>query len=329
MNAYLGWESIKSLLDKISYENLERQITSLENANFSTLSLEEVCKKIDSIIYIHPLHCRPLALMGMYRARKNEKNQVFINVKDLWYPPESIIKNFGRLNEVRQSRFYAADTINASFYELNPTIDDIFTILTVRTKTGGYLTLSKVVFLGIENSKSDKLVCSSPTDKLRDNPTFINHIGNDNYKKWQLVDNYFHYIITQKVLPECEYKYKPTVALANRIFSNLSVDAINYPSVATNCYGINICMLRTKVDEYFIPSEVWMIRVVTKDIVKTAQKTEEILPRIEFLKKSSSISSKGEIEWRAEQPTQEEIKVYLSGHKIHNLSSFPKPYKKP
>lgn len=91
-----------------------------------------------------------------------------------------------------------------------------------------------------------------------------------------------------------DIRYKPTIALADLVFSAPTVDAICYPSVATHDHGINICLLPSKADEIFVPMEAWMIELGEEAFHPT---TGEMLRKIRFIKRSEEIDASGAIEW--------------------------------
>ena len=90
--------------------------------------------------------------------------------------------------------------------------------------------------------------------------------------------------------------YKPTIALANVLFTAPGLDAINYPSVASGDNGINVCMLPDKADQLFVPKEAWMIRLGER-----AAHPEKGAPiwRTDFLQRSKKIGPDGIIKWWA------------------------------
>jgi len=86
-------------------------------------------------------------------------------------------------------------------------------------------------------------------------PHFRNWLGHANYKKWLLIDDYLSEIFATVVPDGEEHKYKPTIALANLLFSAPNLDAVMYPSVATADHGINVCTLPDKAHQLFSPLE--------------------------------------------------------------------------
>ncbi len=211
--------------------------------------------------------------------------------------------------------------------EVRPLVGDTITLLIARTREEGYASLKNVIFIGIERSLSDTLLHLTDDDILRRSTYFRNLLGEDNYKKWLLVYNYLSAILGKAIAESEEHMYKPTISLANLLFSNPNLDAITYPSVATEAHGINICMIPEKADAYFKPSEAWMIKIEAEGLHPT---TNERLPGIEFLRRSNQINSDNSIDWLPEGAglTQEAINRFVGSARVSALPSFPKPYVK-
>lgn len=309
-------------LNKISYFDIRRRVNNLSEADLKTLSEEQVSNRVARIIDQYPLQIRKLELSGLYRAQKNGNGELFTHAKRLWHPSPEHVKRPGRLNKARQVRFYAANMSNATTLELDPKIGDVFTVLVARTKDEAIS--MDVAFIGVERSKSFDLNHFTKQDMFRTSPSFQQQLGEKNYKKWLLIDDYLSTIFGAPVSEEEEHKYKPTIALAELLFSCPYLDAINYPSVATNDHGINICMLPEKVDELFYPSDAWMIRVEAED---THPDTGEKLQRISFLRRSSKIDSDGKIHWLPEGHgiTQDNI-LGFTRQRMQTLKEMPESF---
>lgn len=318
-------QNVARSLDDISLTELENKITILKSSDFRGLSIDQVREMIAEIIDQYPLQVRPLRLSGVYRARKRMFSEPFTHTKELWHPPFSAIQKPGRLNDKGESRFYAADTSNTAMLELRPAVGDIITVLLAHTQNEPSVLLKKVVFIGIERSRSSAIQNLTDEDIFRKSRLFRESLGEDNYKKWLIIDNYLSNILGKAILDSEEHMYKPTIALANLLFSNPNLDAVNYPSVETKDNGINICMTPEKADFYFRPSEAWMVRIDGED---SHPVTNEKLPRFKFLRRSRHIPTEGNIEWmqEGEELTPEAIGRFMGSTKVENLSEFPKPY---
>lgn len=109
------------------YFDTQRKINALK-----TLSLEgrepflqaELIKDISTGII---LPATELKNEDIYRARWNEETGLFLNVKDLIYPPPECAKK-GRFNDSNQSIFYAALCELGTIIELRPDLNKLFTI---------------------------------------------------------------------------------------------------------------------------------------------------------------------------------------------------------
>jgi hypothetical protein len=98
--------------------------------------------------------------------------------------------------------------------------------------------------------------------------------------------------------PEQEHdKYKITNAIARILFRAPGVQALNYPSEATALQSLNLCMQPDVADQYFMPSEAWMIKLGTS--LPQLPMLDEPGPfyRTTFIRKSETIEPDGRIHW--------------------------------
>jgi hypothetical protein len=281
-------------LSDISIHDLRSRINSLRRANLNTLSDEAAALRIGRIIDQYHFQIRPLQLTGIYRARANKPGEVFSSASQLWHPPADKVLRPSRLNGIRQVRFYASSMPNTAIAELRPQPGNVFTILLAMTRSKKLETLD-VAFIGLERSRAPEVQHFSANDMIRHAPSFRDQLGPANYKKWLLIDDYLSEIFATPVPEGEDYRYKPTIALASLLF-RAPLDAVTYPSVATNDYGINMCMLPDKADRFFAPSEAWTIGLEENAL---HPKTGEQLQRIEFLRRSHEIGPDGAIIWRS------------------------------
>jgi RES domain len=247
-------------LSNISIFELRRRIASLRTADLKHLTDEAAAYRIGHVIDQYQFQLRTLQLTGIYRARSNKPGEVFTSASQLWYPPADAIPRPSRLNGITQVRFYASSMPNTATLELRPQADGVFTILVARTRSGKMETL-QVAFIGLERSLAPEVQHFTERDLFRSNPDFRKALGPANYKKWLLIDDYLSEAFGTAVPEGEEYRYKPTIALANLLFSAPGMDAINYPSVASGDHGINVCILPDKADQLFVPKEAWMVRI--------------------------------------------------------------------
>jgi hypothetical protein len=136
-----------------------------------------------------------------------------------------------------------------------------------------------------------------------------------------LVDDYLSEIFGAVVEEGAPHLYRPTIAVADRLFTMPKLDAICYPSVATQDYGINVCMLPARADAIFMPSEAWMIELGKLD---RHPKTNEPIRRIHFRLRSREIGADGMIQWGApgEGINQETIRGFVR-RRIEELDQWP------
>jgi hypothetical protein len=261
-----------------------------------------------------------MQLNGVYRARPNKPGEVFSSASQLWYPPATAVVRPSRLNRIGQVCFYGSNMPNAALLELRPQPGNVFTVLLAGTRSGKVETLN-VAFIGLERAHAPEVQHLTERDMFRHAPHFRNQLGPANYKKWLLIDDYLSEIFATVIPDGEEHKYKPTIALANLLFSAPNLDAVMYPSVATADHGINVCMLPDKADQLFSPLEAWMIRVEENAL---HPKTGERLQRIRFLSRSHKIGPDGSITWRqaGEGINPDEIMRFVR-HRMQPLDEWP------
>ena len=171
---------------------------------------------------------------------------------------------------------------NTAIYELRPRTGDVFTIL-LATTPGREARKLSVAFIGLERSLAPEVRHFTERDLFRHSPNFRELLGLQNYKKWLMIDDYLSEIFGAEVPDGEEYRYKPTIALANLLFTAPGLDAVNYPSVATADYGINACMLPSVADANFVPHEAWMVEIGEQS---RHPETSESLWRVNFIRRS-------------------------------------------
>lgn len=307
-------------LSNISISEVRRRIASLRTADLEHLTDEAAAYRIGHVIDQYPFQLRTLQLTGIYRARSNKPGEVFTSASQLWYPPANAITRPSRLNGIAQVRFYASSMPNTATLELRPKSDGVFTILIAATRSGSLATLD-VAFVGVERSLAPEVQHFSKRDLFRHNPDFRHALGHANYKKWLLIDGYLSEAFGTAVPESEEYKYKPTIALANVLFTAPGLDAINYPSVASDDHGINVCMLPDKADQLFVPKEAWMIRLGER---AAHPETGALAWRTDFLQRSKEIGPGGTIKWWApgEGINQAEV-MRFARSRVETLTQWP------
>jgi hypothetical protein len=125
---------------------------------------------------------------------------------------------------------------NAALLELRPQPGNVFTVLLAGTRSEKVETLN-VAFIGLERARAPEIQHLTERDMFRHATHFRNQLGPADYKKWLLIDDYLSEIFATVVPDGEEHKYKPTMALANLLFSAPNLDAVMYPSVAMADHG--------------------------------------------------------------------------------------------
>jgi RES domain len=285
----------KRHMDEVSIHDLRRRITQLRNADLRILSQEAVADRVARVIHQYPFQIRPWVVTGVYRARVNKPGALFTSASELWYPPRpDRVTSPSRLNKRGQVLFYAASMPNAAALELRVKPGDMVTVLVARTRNGTFEELS-TAFIGLERALAPEAQALGPNEIFRTAQHFRQQLGEGNYKKWLLIDDYLSEIFGAVVPDGEEQLYRPTIAMADLLFKAPGVDAITYPSVATQDKGLNICMQPARADTVFKPSEAWMLEVGETGL---HSETKEPLMRVHFRLRSYEIGTDGVIHWR-------------------------------
>ena len=310
-------------LGRISIHDLRRRITSLRNADFEQLPDEAVTERVKRIMDQYPFQLRPMVLSGVYRARTNPPGEIFSHARQLWYPPADCVTSLSRLNRAHQVRFYAANSPNAAMLELRPQEGSVITVLLATTRGAPFLELKNTVFIGLERSLAQEVRHLGPSDLFRTAPSFRQQVGEGNYKKWRLIDDYFGDILSAPVTYATRHLYKPTMALADVLFSCPDLDVINYPSVESDQHGINLCTLPEKADRLLKPFEAWIIHVQQLGYHAV---TGQELRRIEFKRRCRPIGDDGVISWLPEGEGLEKSEILrFTQHRLKALEQMPLP----
>jgi hypothetical protein len=309
------------LMDRVSIHDLRQRLTRLRRSDLRTLSQEALAARVARIIDQYPFQIRPWMVSGLYRARVNKPGVLFASAAELWYPPKlDFVRSPGRLNKSGQVLFYAANAPNTTALELRVKPDDMVTVLVARTRSG---TLEKLntAFVGLERALAREVNTLEPSDMFRTAPHFRRQLGEGNYKKWLLIDEYLSEIFGAVVPDDELHLYFPTIALADMLFKAPKLDAIQYPSVATQDHGINVCMLPARADALFRASEAWMIEIGEKEL---HAETKQPLMRVRFRLRSHEIGSDGVIHWRSEgEAIDQETIMGFVRQRMERLERWP------
>ena len=86
---------------------------------------------------------------------------------------------------------------NTAAIELRVKPGDMVTVLVARTCNGTFETLD-TASIGLERSKSPEAEALGPDENFRTSPDFRKQLGEGNYKKWLLIDDYLNKIASFK-----------------------------------------------------------------------------------------------------------------------------------
>ncbi len=299
---------MKRTLSSVSIFDLRRRINSFRELDLESTSMEAVDLRLRRIMDQYHVKTNELCLNGLFRARKNKGQEDFDHISKLWYPPSERIKKYGRLNDVGQSLFYASSKAITAIHEQHHKVGDRITVLIVRPK-GKVSCFSNIAFIGLSRSNAPEVSTIRKSEILKHSSDFKRGIGENNHKKFVMIDNFLEDLLTSKIGKDEEYKYKPSVVLAKVLFTIPKIDALNYASVATNLNGINFCTTAEKADTHFYGEEAWVIDILD---IGVHPHTGEVLYKIKFVKKSERIDSSGKIKWLKDG----------SGIDDHSISAF-------
>jgi len=225
---------------------------------------------------------------SVFRARKNEGELLFDEVKQLWTPPADRTK-LNRANINAEPVFYCSTELENAVFELKPGVGDIVTVL--RADLKGNVS-PRLISLGIWElaQRYGVAIGGEPTDLL---DKFFGHDG-DSRRKVQLIDAFLVEEFT-RVVPEGDeyrYLYKITAAIAQWCY-RLScldgpVDGIVYPSMQSGGVGACIALLPGSVNRLFRASACSVMEIIDASS-NSALKTRQ--------GEAKSISEDGRIEW--------------------------------
>lgn len=268
---------------KKSSIDLRMQIQAFKASDLSTLSYEQVMKRVERIMDQYAV--TPVDVIfnkEMYRARINPDGQEFTHAKQLWYRTERVEEiPIGRFNKAGESLFYASCEMHEAIFELQPKKDDIVTVMMVAP-------VDKVAKISVTLTGLSKSPKWENVLKERLKRSIMPTSG----KKWLIVDNFLEEILTEVVPKSERYKYQTTAAIAELLLKIPGVDAIQYPGIATSLKGLNLCLKRESVDRVLKPIGFSMMKVV--DIVRDQE--SKLLYGVEPIK-SASVGNNGEILW--------------------------------
>lgn len=115
---------------KLIRRAITNEIRDLERLNLKTAN-EKYVEKLTTRLLGYGRIQRILNVRSpkTFRVRINEKEKLFENVKDLWWPPPERVRR-GRCNDEGKPVFYYSDSEETAIIEKQPNKGDVLTVLT-------------------------------------------------------------------------------------------------------------------------------------------------------------------------------------------------------
>jgi hypothetical protein len=220
--------------------SLERAMTVLEtvqNTDLETVEIDDLVKQlipafmgyIIRAIIIEPGH-------KVYRARVCSKP----NFKcDLSYPPVHCVDKLQRVNKINEPVFYSSTLKESAIFEVMPSVGDYVAVS--EWETTAKLVVNHVGYHSehFEELKSNRTCPDYHEIASADRQRLESHIFSSHFSK----------VFTEKVRPGEEYRYKLSIALANKLKGDV-FDALMYPTVAMRANADNLAITTNYADSY-------------------------------------------------------------------------------
>lgn len=236
---------------------------------------------------------------GVFRARRNDGVDLFLEASDLWYPPAHLVGR-GRFNAVGESRFYASSEFHGAVFEMLPRSGDRLTVLVAgAVERGARIELAHI---GLERAVVDRDITGSMGDGLRNDGEFramLTRMGIE--RRWTRLDDFLARIgTTAYPVAEASDRYKLTVAASKFLQHGGRFGGLIYPSVGIDLRGFNLCLDAATADQAYAPFEAFLIEIVDERPGGGSQCRGDLEFGIRVLRRSSGISTSGRIDWGGE-----------------------------
>lgn len=268
-----------SSLSNIELGTIKNQITELQKLNLKEVEFETLLSQIENLMHGYKTITRQVKASPLFRARKNNTRDNFLNVSELIYRPSTDIRDYGRLNKPSQSIFYGASNQDTAILELSPKVGDEITILRSDFFSDRFVHVMEI------GDRERRLAKNHKTSGDFHKRLF----GVDDGLKNKLIHDFLYSQFIQKVNYRNKYLYKITAAISNIFVIDTTIDGLLYPSIATNKKGTNIGLKPQVYDRFYTPKECWKIRVLKE----LSNLTYEVL----CIAKAASIRTNGSITW--------------------------------
>jgi len=240
-------------------DELQRELTDLENGSFASLTDSELRDKVRAIHtgFVFQAPTFPTGTL-IYRAVRVSQRPA--RKSRVGYPPVQLAKTNGRLNRPGEGMFYGSMSQFAScLYECSFKVGEFFAIsawLTTQIMTFNHLGYSTKV---LEASKSN-----------RNLPFFAQMKEQGQSDRVRLIREWQARVFTQRVPPDQDHLYRLPIALKDFALGKMvQVDpklpdvfsGVIYPSIAMWLLADNVAILPTEVDAKLALFEVILLVV--------------------------------------------------------------------
>ena len=206
-------------------------------------------------------HTRPVTWLnnfeGMFRTRLiSEKDIEDLNtVSEIWYRDQSKLDEYkwssGRCHDYGENFFYGSNNLETTIRETNPENESFALIGEFRPKPNSKI--PECQFAGIEILKHNSMWCHLLKD--------YKYQSERDKKLESFISKKFHKMIESKERD----RYKYTIAFSKILLKNEGIDAIVYPSVASNLELLNYGFKAEYVDASIFCSGIWIYKVERTD----------------------------------------------------------------
>ncbi|MEO3406415.1 hypothetical protein AAFN85_21055 [Mucilaginibacter sp. CAU 1740] len=224
---------------ELNKENIEKAILELAKVNFKTVTikdLEELLFPFFAGYTINAPYFDPNEIT-ILRGRICSKPKY---IEEITYPKPQYVNSYGRVNDIGQSMFYGSIGKSAPFKELNVKVGDTLIMGLWNIKDSMLLN-----HVGFTTKTRDALKSKR---NLQDLYEFVKSTNGYNELN-TLVYNYLADIFTWKIPVEETYRYKLSIAIANKLLMGDTFSGVMYPSIALYGNTDNIVLKPEFVDK--------------------------------------------------------------------------------
>lgn len=248
-------------IDLVSFKKKNELIRKISSYDLESTDITIIKKDFDQLREGEYKTCIPLLPEKLYRVRKNSIAEsgsiiIFSNINELKYPPENLVKDMGRLNNIGESIFYASPNCNVAINECYINNNDFFTLSEYEFKDK-----DNPIYFSLRGIDRKFYKSNFP----RSNNHYANECLLDELKT--IEDNGIQKFLfdefTKRVFSNETFKYKTTIALASIDFT-INNTGIVYPSIANNFKGTNIALPPKVFDDNLIATN---CRLCKKEIL--------------------------------------------------------------